>query len=450
MAAYQKKEHTVGDRGGSPADRSRDLPPDIAAMVIGGQASFQVVSDLATDCGYSSMQHPHAAQHGRCRSRLLPAARRDRCRGPRRARQRPGQGGQSHLDSSQGTPLICEQSWEGVYGSTFMDLDNDDSLQTQVEKLIARGRRKRSVHPAKPGSRTERARAMMSETPLRRSIIRHMFIILDLSESMRDKDFRPSRWEVTLNFLRSYVTEWFDQNPLGQIGLVLMRDRLSEVLVPMGGNPQDVIAALGDKRKLEPSGEPSLQNGLTMAKGGMGHVSATASLELLVLFSSISTADPDGPTSIHQTLTDLVQSRIRTTIISMSGEIKICRQIAERTGGRFGVAIDEEHLKELMWETIPPPAQTMAAPQTLGVRNALAAGGQAPSGGKKPPPAGDLMVMGFPVRLPTGGETLCACHGQLRKGGYLCPRCGSKLCDVPTDCEVCGLMVVSSPHLARR
>jgi transcription initiation factor TFIIH subunit 2 len=35
------------------------------------------------------------------------------------------------------------------------------------------------------------------------------------------------------------------------------------------GNPQEILAALSDKRKLEPSGEPSLQNGLTMAKGGM-------------------------------------------------------------------------------------------------------------------------------------------------------------------------------------
>jgi transcription initiation factor TFIIH subunit 2 len=29
---------------------------------------------------------------------------------------------------------------------------------------------------------------------------------------------------------------------------------------------------LSDKRKLEPSGEPSLQNGLVMAKGGMRYV----------------------------------------------------------------------------------------------------------------------------------------------------------------------------------
>jgi transcription initiation factor TFIIH subunit 2 len=152
-------------------------------------------------------------------------------------------------------------------------------------------------------------------------------------------------------------------------------------------------------------------------------------------------------------MTDLVQTKIRTTVISLAGEIKICKQICERTGGKFGVAMDEEHLKELMWETIPPPAQTMAGPSTTsGVQNALAAGGRAGigPGGKRPPPVGDLMVMGFPVRLPQGGETLCACHGLLKKGGYLCPRCGSKLCDVPTDCEVCGLMVVSSPHLARR
>ena len=183
------------------------------------------------------------------------------------------------------------------------------------------------------------------------------------------------------------------------------------------------------------------------------HLPSTSALEILVLFSAISTADPDGVTTIQGTMNELVQSKVRTTIICLSGEIKICKQICERTGGRFGVAIDEDHYKELMWETIPPPATTMSQPATLGVRAALAAGGQVPGsgpGGKKPLPVGDLMVMGFPVRLPQGGETLCACHGRLKKGGYLCPRCGSKMCDVPTDCEVCGLMVVSSPHLARR
>ncbi|BEI92047.1 uncharacterized protein CcaverHIS019_0408670 [Cutaneotrichosporon cavernicola] len=327
-------------------------------------------------------------------------------------------------------------AWEGTYKRSWDQVQEDETggLQSTVESLLARGRRKR---------------ALQSEAPLRRSLVRHMFIVVDLSESMRDMDFRPDRFQLTLQYLRSFVVEWFDQNPLGQVGVILLRDRLAEMLVPMGGNPQDIVAALADKRKLEPSGEASLQNGLVMARGGMSHLPSTSSLETLVIFSAISTADPDGPINIHQVLDELVQARIRTTVISLSAEIKICKQIAERTGGRFGVAIDEEHYKDLLWETIPPPAQTIA-PVTMGVRDALARGGRAAPGGQtRPPPAGDLMVMGFPTRLPPAGESFCACHGLLRRGGYMCPRCGVKLCDVPTDCEVCGLMVVSSPHLAR-
>ncbi|WVQ66673.1 uncharacterized protein L199_004860 [Kwoniella botswanensis] len=328
-------------------------------------------------------------------------------------------------------------AWEAEYKKSWDIVQEDEkgSLESAVESLLARGRRKR---------------ALMADTPLRRSIIRHMFIILDLSESMMDKDFRPTRFEVILGYLRSYVVEWFDQNPLGQIGIIIMRDRLSEVLVPMGGNPQEILSVLSDKRKLEPSGEPSLQNGLMMAKGGMSHLPTTSSLETLIIFSSISTADPDGPITIHNVLQEMVDSKIRTNILSLSGEIKICKQISERTNGKFGVALDQDHLKDLMWDTIPPPATTIAPPITVGVRNALAgaaAGQQRGAAGKAP--VGDLMVMGFPIQLPLGGETLCSCHGLLKKGGYLCPRCGSKLCDVPTDCEVCGLMVVSSPHLAR-
>ena len=72
-----------------------------------------------------------------------------------------------------------------------------------------------------------------------------------------------------MQYLRQFVVEWYDQNPLGQIGIIIMRDRIAEVIVEMGGNPQEVLAALKDKRRLEPSGEPSLQNGLQMAMGSM-------------------------------------------------------------------------------------------------------------------------------------------------------------------------------------
>ena len=139
------------------------------------------------------------------------------------------------------------QTWEGTYARPWdvLQEDEDGGIQSTVEKLLARGRRKRAI---------------AAETPLRRSIIRHLFVILDLSESMQDKDFRPSRcgvndwqisvrnvdvavrWEVTLQYLRGYVAEWFDQNPLGQMGVILMRDRLSETLITMGGEREKMYA----------------------------------------------------------------------------------------------------------------------------------------------------------------------------------------------------------------
>lgn len=34
-------------------------------------------------------------------------------------------------------------------------------------------------------------------------------------------------------------------------------------------------------------------------------------------------------------------------------------------------------------------------------------------------------------------------------GGYYCPQCYSKYCELPVECRACGLTLVSAPHLAR-
>lgn len=61
----------------------------------------------------------------------------------------------------------------------------------------------------------------------------------------------------------------------------------------------------------------------------------------------------------------------------------------------------------------------------------------------------DLMMMGFPPLVHSPYPGLCSCHSKLKNMGYVCPRCKSRICDVPTECRVCGLTNVSSPHLAR-
>lgn len=108
---------------------------------------------------------------------------------------------------------------------------------------------------------------------------------------MLDRDMRPSRFELSLQCSRDFIVEWFDQNPLGQIGIVGMRSGLGERICAMTGtnscqcvssvcsiqnlisidigNPQDALKAIADKNKLQPDGEPSLQNAVEMARASM-------------------------------------------------------------------------------------------------------------------------------------------------------------------------------------
>jgi Ssl1-like len=52
---------------------------------------------------------------------------------------------------------------------------------------------------------------------------------------MTDRDMRPTRFDLMLEYAREFVTEWFDQNPLGQIGIVGIRGGLGERIGEMSG-----------------------------------------------------------------------------------------------------------------------------------------------------------------------------------------------------------------------
>ncbi|KAF8608732.1 TFIIH basal transcription factor complex, subunit SSL1 [Ceratobasidium sp. AG-I] len=319
-------------------------------------------------------------------------------------------------------------AWEANYTRSWDQVQEDEggSLSHSVEELIARNKRKRLLGPG---------------SAIRRAIIRHLVLLIDLSAAMADRDLRPTRFELALDCARAFVGEWCEQNPLGQVGVVGMRAGVGERIVEMTGNPHDVLRAIADKRKLEPAGEPSLQNAIEIARAGMSHLPTHSSREIVIIFGSLTTCDPGD---IYETLDSCVKDKIKISVVALAAEMKICKELCEKTDGKFGVAMNEGHFKDLLFEHIPPPAHR-AAPKTSEVG--------VPSSQSKVSlnPSADLMMMGFPTRLPpTSAPTLCVCHpSRLRAEGFLCPRCSAKLCEVPTDCDVCGLMVVSSPHLAR-
>lgn len=115
----------------------------------------------------------------------------------------------------------------------------------------------------------EISRLTKDTTPLQRGIIRHIIVVIDLSEAMLEKDLRPTRHLLTIHYTQEFVRQYFEQNPISQLGIIGMRDGLAVRVSDMSGNPEEHIAALQALCDQEPKGSPSLQNALDMARGAL-------------------------------------------------------------------------------------------------------------------------------------------------------------------------------------
>ncbi|CCH43771.1 General transcription factor IIH subunit 2 [Wickerhamomyces ciferrii] len=272
----------------------------------------------------------------------------------------------------------------------------------------------------------QKKRIIKNVTPFQRGIIRNLILILDLSSSMLEKDLRPNRHSITITNAIQFVTEFFDQNPISQLGIIIMRNGIGQLVSQVGGNPQEHIDALKSIKKLEPKGDPSLQNALEMSRGLLMHVASHCTREVLIIYGSLLSLDPGN---IHKTVNSLVEEKIRVKIIGLSAQVSICKEICKKTNfgdeNSYNVILNEQHFKELFMDAVVPlPVNKINKSFTL-------------------------VKMGFPYRISEDSPSFCSCHSKLTYGGYICPNCKSKICSLPTICPCCNTMLILSTHLAR-
>ena len=276
-------------------------------------------------------------------------------------------------------------------------------------------------------------RLLKDTTPLQRGIIRHLLLVLDLSTAMSEKDLRPTRYLLTLRYTTAFIIEFFEQNPISQLGIIGMRDGLALAISPISGNPNDHISNIQKMYEQEPKGQPSLQNALEMARAALFHAPTHTTREVLILFGSLLSSDPGD---IHATISTLVSSHIAVTIIGLAAQVAICLTLATLTNPTlppsqtYSVALNESHYRELLMRATTPPTTPYSTAEDSGIRSSL-------------------LMMGFPSRIVDPNPTLCACHSRATRGGYLCSRCSNKVCSLPTQCPACGLTLILSTHLAR-
>lgn len=153
---------------------------------------------------------------------------------------------------------VNKEKWEEIHRSWDQVVEAaDGSIASTVIGLLESTKRKRVLRDA---------------TPLQRGIIRHMVLVLDLSTAMMEKDFRPTRYLVTLRYAVEFIREFFEQNPISQIAIVGMRDGVAVRISEMSGNPVEHITAIQRLRQEEPKGNPSLQNALDMSRAALLYI----------------------------------------------------------------------------------------------------------------------------------------------------------------------------------
>lgn len=113
---------------------------------------------------------------------------------------------------------------------------------------------------------------------------------------MTEKDLRPTRYLLTIRYCQEFVTEFFEQNPISQIGIIGMRDGLATRVSDMSGNPSDHISNLQALRKEDPKGQPSLQNALDMARAALLYVLSLVVSLAIPLPAYFSTRSPSALT----------------------------------------------------------------------------------------------------------------------------------------------------------
>lgn len=113
-------------------------------------------------------------------------------------------------------------SWEASYSkawSVILD-DESDSIENSIKKFNTL-QNKRFSHNLSliPG--------------LKKGLIRNFVIIIDASKVGNESDLYPNRLKWLFNRIAKFSKEYFEQNPLCQLGLVITRDGVAERLADL-------------------------------------------------------------------------------------------------------------------------------------------------------------------------------------------------------------------------
>lgn len=171
----------------------------------------------------------------------------------------------------------------------------------------------------------------------------------------RDSDFRPNRGEATVTLLKTFISDFFSENPLAHLAIAVLRDGKAEKVCDLTGSKRAHLEAIASGSLAATSGDASIQNGLELGLGLLREIPDYGHREILVVFGSLGTRDPGD---VFATLERCRKLRVHVSVVGLGAEVFVLRAIAERSGGAFGVAGGVDQLQRLLAAFVVPPPTT--------------------------------------------------------------------------------------------
>ncbi|CAK9002831.1 unnamed protein product [Durusdinium trenchii] len=273
--------------------------------------------------------------------------------------------------------------------------------------------------PASIAPPAEQLREASQGVQARRGVIRFLYLVVDLAEAA----LRERRWELLVQQSSQFAERFVTENPLSELGLLALRDASCEALAPLG---TAFTAAKLNAIAKEAKGRCCAVAALQRALQGLQDVPSYGVREVLILLASVATCNLQE-LAMEDLLPTLRLKNIRVSVVSLSPEIFVLKNLCVETGGRFDVALNKAHFEELLLRHLVAPKID----------------------GKDVAP--QMVRMGFPRQLEAEARKpeACCCHCQVQNSLYICPQCNGRSCGLPSRCKICDLPLVSASVLAR-
>ena len=155
-----------------------------------------------------------------------------------------------------------------------------------------------------------------------KGMIRFMYLVVDLSRSACEEDFRPNRLSVVGQCVASFIREYFNQNPLSQLGIIVARNGVAERLTELSGSPEAHVSAL--RESLDASGDFSLQNTLHVARTSLRQIPAYGSREVVYIMNSLATCDPGN---VWTEISAARLAKVRVSVCAIAAELHVARRL---------------------------------------------------------------------------------------------------------------------------